>query len=83
MIGIANNDEHAASCSRLARALGSAGRAKQNLGSGVFQIEGDLILTIARIERRGRSRHRGGQKADDGRQTVGKIGRDAVPSRHA
>ena len=82
-IHLQGKHRHAASRGRFARALGAVGRAKQDLGPGVFQIESHLILAIAGIKWCGRSRHRRCQKAHDSRQTVGKIGRDAVPSRDA
>ena len=62
----------------LARVVLPFRRAQQHLRVGVFQIKMHFVFAIAGIQRRGRSRDRCGQKADDRRQSVGQHGGHAI-----
>ena len=54
------------------------GRQQQHLGVGVVEIEAELLFLVARIERRRRADHRGGQERHDVRQPVGERDADAI-----
>ncbi len=62
----------------LARRLRPFRHAQQDLGVGVFQKEGELLLAIARIQRRRRPRHGPRQETYHGRQSVRQHRRHAI-----